>query len=109
MVENPSANGFSTLQDTQETWVPSLSWKDPLKKEMATHSSILDWKIPWTEDLMDFSAWGHKESDTTEHTHTYVYIHMYVYISVIISLCNICLCKGKYNLVLLSPAESFKA
>ena len=33
-----------------ETWVRSLSWEDPLEKEMATHSSSLDWKIPWTED-----------------------------------------------------------
>ena len=32
------------------TWVRSLGWKDPLKKEMATHSSILAWKIPWTEE-----------------------------------------------------------
>ena len=33
-----------------ETWVPSLGWEDPLEKEMATHSSILAWKIPWTEE-----------------------------------------------------------
>ena len=32
-----------------ETWVQSLGWEDPLEKEMATHSSILDWRIPWTE------------------------------------------------------------
>ena len=32
-----------------ETWVQSLGWEDPLKKEMATHSSILAWRIPWTE------------------------------------------------------------
>ena len=34
----------------QETWVQSLSWEDPLEKEMATHSSILAWKILWTEE-----------------------------------------------------------
>ena len=33
-----------------ETWVQYLGWKDPLEKEMATHSSILAWRIPWTED-----------------------------------------------------------
>ena len=33
----------------QETWVQSLGWEDPLEKEMATHSSILAWKISWTE------------------------------------------------------------
>ena len=35
----------------QETQFQSLDWKDPLEKEMATHSSILAWKIPWTEEL----------------------------------------------------------
>ena len=34
----------------QETWVQSLSWEDPLEEGMATHSSILAWRIPWTED-----------------------------------------------------------
>ena len=33
-----------------ETWVQSLGWEDPLEKEMATHSSILAWRIPWTEE-----------------------------------------------------------
>ena len=34
----------------KETWVQSLGWKDPLEKEMATHSRILAWKIQWTEE-----------------------------------------------------------
>ena len=34
----------------QETWVQPLGWEDPLEKEMATHSSILAWRIPWTEE-----------------------------------------------------------
>ena len=33
-----------------ETQVPSLGWEDPLEKEMATHSSILAWRLPWTEE-----------------------------------------------------------
>jgi len=37
------------VQEIQETWVQSLGQEDALKKEMATHSSILAWKIPWTE------------------------------------------------------------
>ena len=37
------------LSAKQETWVQSLGWKDPLEKEMATHSSILTWEITWTE------------------------------------------------------------
>ena len=38
------------LPAVQETWVPSLGWEDPLEKEMATHSSTVAWKIPWTEE-----------------------------------------------------------
>ena len=34
-----------------ETWVQSLGWEDPLEKEIATHSSILAWRIPWMEEL----------------------------------------------------------
>ena len=37
------------MQETQETWVPSVGWEDPLEKEMATHSSLLTQKIPQTE------------------------------------------------------------
>ena len=39
------------MQDTQETWVRSLGQEDPLEEEMATHSSILAWKIPWRVEL----------------------------------------------------------
>ena len=49
-----------------ETWVQSLGWEDPLEKVMATHSSILAWRIPWTEEPGRKAPWGHKESDTTE-------------------------------------------
>ena len=38
------------LPARQETWVQSLYWEDPLKKEMVTHSSIIAWEIPWTEE-----------------------------------------------------------
>ena len=38
------------LPAMRETWVQSLGWEDPLEKEMATHSSTLAWKIPWTEE-----------------------------------------------------------
>ena len=43
--KNPPA-----MQETQETQVWSLDWEDPLEEEMATHSSILAWEIPWTEE-----------------------------------------------------------
>ena len=54
------------LPAMQETPVQSLGWEDPLEKETATHSSILAWKIPWTEEPVGYSPWGFKESDTTE-------------------------------------------
>ena len=38
------------LPAMQETWVRTLGWEDPLEQEMATHSSTLAWKIPWTEE-----------------------------------------------------------
>ena len=44
------AQVVKNLSAMQETWVPSLSQEDPLEKGMATHSSILAWRIPWTEE-----------------------------------------------------------
>ena len=38
------------MPETQKMWVRSLGWEDPLDKEVATHSSILAWRIPWTEE-----------------------------------------------------------
>ena len=58
----------------QETWVQSLGWEDPLKG-MATHSSILAWRIPWTEDLAGYSPWSFKELDMTEHAHIHTHTH----------------------------------
>ena len=49
-----------------ETWVQSSGQEDPLEKEMATHSSILAWKIHGQRSLVGCSSWGHKESDMTE-------------------------------------------
>ena len=59
-----------------ETWVLSLGCKDPLEKEMATHSNILAWRIPWTEELGGlYSPWGHKELNTTERLSLSVSFH----------------------------------
>ena len=51
-----------------ETWVQSLGWEDPLEQGMATHSSILVWRIPMDREasMVGCSSWGHKESDTIE-------------------------------------------
>ena len=56
------AQTVKRLPTMRETWVQSLGREDLLEKEMATHSSILPWKIPW----MGYSSWGRKESDNTE-------------------------------------------
>ena len=63
------AHRVKRLPAIWEAQVQSLGWEDPLEKKMATHSSILAWKIPWMEELgglQGYSPKGHKESDTTE-------------------------------------------
>ena len=60
------AQRLKCLPAMWETWVRSLGWEDPLEKETATHSSILTWRIPWTEELGGLQSTGCKESDTTE-------------------------------------------
>ena len=54
------------LTAVQETQILSLGQEDPLEQGMATHSSILPWEIPWTEETGGLQSWGRKESDTTE-------------------------------------------
>ena len=54
----PVAQTVKHLPATQETRVRSLVWEDPLEKEMATHSSTLAWKIPWTEEPCRLQSMG---------------------------------------------------
>ena len=67
MVKHPPA--------MQETWVLSLGWEDPLEKEMAAHSSILPWKIPWTEKPGGLESTGLQRvgHDWATNTHTCPY------------------------------------
>ena len=58
-------------QAMQEMRVQFLGLEDPLEKEMATHSIILAWRIPWTEEPVRLQSMGLKELDMTEHTHTH--------------------------------------
>ena len=63
------------LLAVRETWVQSLGWDDPLEKGMATHSSVLAWRIPWTEEPGGLQSMGSQRVDTTEqliHSHTHV-------------------------------------
>ena len=63
----PVAQMVKSLAAVQETQVQSLGQEDPLEEEMATHSSILAWKIPWMEEPGRlYSPWGCKELDMTE-------------------------------------------
>ena len=49
---------FSAMQELQETWVRSLGWEDSLEEGMATHSSILAWRIPWIEEPGGLQSMG---------------------------------------------------
>ena len=60
----------------QETQAQSLGWEDPLEEGMATHSSIVDWRIPWMRSLASYSPRSNKElhrTETTEHVYTHKY------------------------------------
>ena len=62
----------------QQIPVCSLSWEVPLEKEMASHSSVYPWRIPWTEQPGGASPWDHKQLEVTEpllHTHTHTHTH----------------------------------
>ena len=67
---SPVAQMVKRLSTVRETWVRSLGREDSLEKEMATHSSTLASKIPWTEESgAGYCPWGCKELDTTERLH----------------------------------------
>ena len=70
------AQMINNLPAMQETWVPSLGQDDSMEKGMATHSSVLAWRIPWTEEPGRLQSVGLKESDMIEwlsNTHTIVF------------------------------------
>ena len=70
------------LPEMQKTWVQSLSQEDALEKGIATHSSILAWRIPWTEEpgglqSMRLQRDGHDRAiKTYTHTHTHTHAHI---------------------------------
>ena len=92
MVKNPPA--------MQETWVQSLGWEDPLEEDMATHCSILAWRIPWTEEpcgLWSMGSQGVGHGLATKHT-TYINESIYNYgISCFFILLKIYLKKQNIN------------
>ena len=58
------------LPAMQETWVQPLGWEDPLEKEMAMHSSILAWRIPWTEEPGGLQSVGSQRVEHIENIHS---------------------------------------
>ena len=71
---------IKNLSAMQETVVRSLGWEDILEKGMATHSSTLAWKIPWTEEPGGLQSMGlqrvrHNWATHTHHTHTHTHTH----------------------------------
>ena len=68
----------------QETWVQSLGWEDPLEKGMSTHSSILAWRIPWTEEPGRLQSMGSQRvghnwaTNTFHHERNYHIIHRWL-------------------------------
>ena len=70
VMDFPGGSDGKVSVTMRETWIRSLGWEDSLEKEMATHSSTLALKIPWTEELgAGYCPWGRKESGTTERLH----------------------------------------
>ena len=62
------------MQEMQEMWVQPLGWEDPLEEEMATHSSILAWRMPWTEEPGGLQSMGQqrvRRHGETKRTLTY--------------------------------------
>ena len=58
-----------------EPWRKIKPWEDPLETEMAAHSNILAWRIPWKRSLVSYSPWGHKELDKIEQLTLLLFIH----------------------------------
>ena len=65
------------MQETKETWVQSLGWEDPLEEGMATHSSILAWRIPMDRGAWRATVYGVTKSQTRLVTYMHVYNDMH--------------------------------
>ena len=90
------------MQEVQEMWVWSLCQGDPLEKEIATCSSILSWKISWTQEP---GPWGCKELVMTEHTHTHTnaYAYMCTFFYMYVCTKSLQLCPTFVTLVCRAP------
>ena len=68
------------LPEMQETQVQSLGWESPLEKEMATHSSILAWRFPWTEELCGLQSLGLQRIRYDFHFYPLVWVRFHIFI-----------------------------
>ena len=80
------AQAVKNLPAVQEMWVRSLSWKDPLKKGMATHSSIPAWRIPWTEEPGGLQSMGSQSLGHNRGTNTHT---VFFGVVIILSIYNL--------------------
>ena len=67
-LDGSGVKNMPAMQEMQETWVRFLGHEDALEEEMVTGSSILAWRIPWTEEPGRLQSMGSQESDMTEHS-----------------------------------------
>ena len=86
LLESPTGGSvvknLPAIQEPQKMWVQPLGWEGPLEKQMATPSSILAWKISWTEKPSGLQ-WGHKELDKTEWLSTQTLLTKYRFLSIL--------------------------
>ena len=88
MWASPAAQRLKCLPGMQETRVQSLSWEDPLEKEMATHSSTLAWRIPWSEEPGRLQSMGLQRVGHDWVTSLFSFLCMYVYnICIFVAVC----------------------
>jgi len=88
----PWSQMVKNLPAVQGIWVRSLGWDDPLKKEMSTHSSILAWRIPWTEESGRLQSMGLQRVRYNWATNTHMIIFKSTIEKVVLTIC-ILLCK----------------
>ena len=74
-LNSSAVKNLPAMQETQETWVQSLGWEDPLEEGMATYSSTLAWRIPWTEEPGGLQPKGSDTNSRTQLKQLSMHIH----------------------------------
>ena len=100
------AQTVKRLPIMRETWVQALGQEDLLGKEMATHSSILAWRIPWTEELGGLQSTCHKESDMTERLHFHFHF-LILYWCFSFWLTSLCIISSSFIHLIITDSNVF--